>query len=86
MLLDRLADDIRARVPALILVDTTGGPALPAGFRIDEWLEASGFLSREMVAYAMDGYIEGFDVWRRSSAADPARSSSPTAASTPTHR
>jgi hypothetical protein len=83
ILLDRLVEDIRARAPALILVDSSGGPGLPTGFRIDQWLEATGLVNRAMAAYARFGRVEGFEVWRKLSPALSERASSPERSETP---
>jgi hypothetical protein len=72
-LLERLAQDVAVRAPALILVDRHGGPGLAPNFDLEEWLSRSGFVAEAMSSYRSVGEVEGYDAWRRGNGQDVAR-------------
>ena len=51
-LLDELAEDVRRFDPSIVFVPTGPAMALPPGFRILEWLNATGWSARALAAYA----------------------------------
>ena len=51
-LLNELAEDVRQFAPRIVFVPTGPAMALPPGFSILEWLNASGWTARALAAYA----------------------------------